>query len=182
MQMTQSFHLVTKCSDLSQQVSTCIQLVSSLLSSSSRIPDVSVATRQGALAQYARISSDFLVTRPPNVSPVEASGITLAAQTAYQALVDIGQLQSGQTVLVNGGSSAVGAFAIQIAKAKGAIVVATASTKNEGFVRLQGADQASPIFSLFNLRLPFVYGSSSTIPRALYMNTLPSILFPRSFI
>jgi NADPH:quinone reductase-like Zn-dependent oxidoreductase len=78
--------------------------------------ELSLATRQGALAQYARVHSDYLVARPSNVSPVEASGITLAAQTAYQALIDIGQIEPGQTILVNGGSSAVGAFAIQIAR------------------------------------------------------------------
>jgi NADPH:quinone reductase-like Zn-dependent oxidoreductase len=123
-----------------------------------------------------------LVTRPPNVSPVEASGIALAGQTAYQALIDIGQLEPGQTILVNGGSSAVGAFAIQIAKAKGAKVVATASTKNQEFVQQQGADEASTVSFPFNLCLPFIYDSSLTTPRALCMNTLPPILLPQSSI
>ena len=117
-----------------------------------------------------------MVLRPPNISPVEASGIALAAQTAYQALIDIGRLEPGQTILVNGGSSAVGAFAIQIAKAKGAKVIATASASNEEFVRRQGAVEASSTFFPFNLSSPCIFNSSLTIPNALYINTLPTIL------
>lgn len=85
--------------------------------------------------------ASHLATRPPNVTPVEAAGFTLAAQTAYQALLEVGHLEAGQTILINGGSSSVGAFAIQIAKAIGAKVVATASGKNEEFVRSLGADE-----------------------------------------
>jgi len=105
-------------------------------------PGVSQATSQGALAQYVRVPADYLAIRPPpNVTPIQAAGVTLAAQTAYGALLDCGKLETGQTVLINGGSSAVGAFAIQIAKAKGAKAVATASGKNEAFVRGLGADE-----------------------------------------
>ena len=98
-------------------------------------------TRQGALAEYIRVPTDYFVLRPSNITPVQAAGITLAAMTSYQALIHVGKLESEQTILVNGGSSAVGAFAIQIAKAKGAHVVATASGKNEAFVRKMGADE-----------------------------------------
>lgn len=93
--------------------------------------------------------ADNLVIRPPHVSPVEAAGITLVAETAYEGLIDIAKLEAGQSVLINGGSSAVGAYAIQIAKAKGARVVATASGKNEAFVRKMGADEVcSTVLSL----------------------------------
>ena len=98
-------------------------------------------TSQGALAEYIRAPTDYFVLRPSNISPIEAAGITLAGLTSYQALIHIGKLEPEQTVFVNGGSSAVGAFAIQIAKAKGARVVATASEKNETFVRKMGADE-----------------------------------------
>ncbi|KAF5387131.1 hypothetical protein D9615_001846 [Tricholomella constricta] len=103
--------------------------------------ELSQATRQGSLAQYVRMPADHLVLRPPSVSPIEAAGITLVSETAYEGLIDIGKIEAGQTVLINGGSSAVGAYAIQIAKAKGAKVVATASAKNETFVRKMGADE-----------------------------------------
>lgn len=103
--------------------------------------ELSQTIRQGALSQYVRIPADHLVIRPPNVSPIQAAGITLVGETAYEGLIDIGKLEAGQTVLINGGSSAVGAYAIQIAKAKGARVVATASGRNEEFVRKMGADE-----------------------------------------
>jgi NADPH:quinone reductase-like Zn-dependent oxidoreductase len=102
--------------------------------------------RQGALAEYIRMPTDHFVLRPSNITPVQAAGITLAAITSYQALIHVGKLESEQTILVNGGSSAVGAFAIQIAKAKGAHVVATASGKNEAFVRKMGADEVRILF------------------------------------
>jgi NADPH:quinone reductase-like Zn-dependent oxidoreductase len=151
------------------------------LFSSPSILGLAQATGQGALAQYARVPSDHLAIRPPNISPIEASGITLVGQTAYQALIHLGTLEAGQTILINGGSSAVGLLAIQIAKANGAIVFATASTKNEEFVRRQGADHVSPC-PLPHLPPLLVYDSSSTILKALCMNTSRPILRPQNFI
>lgn len=87
------------------------------------------------------MSASNLILRPPNVTATEAAGITLTAQTAYQALVEMARIEPGQAVFINGGSTAVGAFAIQIAKAKGCRVVASASGKNEEFVRGLGADE-----------------------------------------
>ncbi|KAG6831298.1 hypothetical protein H0H92_011505 [Tricholoma furcatifolium] len=103
--------------------------------------ELSQVISQGSLAQYVSMPADHLVIRPPHITPVQAAGITLVAQTAYEGLIDIAKLEAGQTVFVNGGSSAVGAYAIQIAKAKGAKVVASASAKNEAFVRKMGADE-----------------------------------------
>ena len=72
--------------------------------------------------------------RSSNITPVEATGITLSALTSYQALHHIANVEPEQTVFINGGSSATGAFAIQI-NSKGPRVVATASGKNEQFFR-----------------------------------------------
>ena len=66
----------------------------------------------------------------------------MAGLTAWQALIDIGKIQSGQTVLIHGGSGGVGSFAIQIAKARGARVIATASTANQDLLKQLGADVA----------------------------------------
>ena len=111
-------------------------------------------TRQGALSQYIRVPSSCLVKRPPNITSIEAAGITLAALTSYQAIHHIANVEPEQTVLINGGSSATGAFAIQIAKAKGAKVVATASGKNEHFIRNLGADEVCPTsFLLFSIKV-----------------------------
>jgi NADPH:quinone reductase-like Zn-dependent oxidoreductase len=62
--------------------------------------------------------------------------------TAWQALVDTAKLAAGQTVLIHGGSGGVGSFAIQIAKARGAKVIATASTANQDLLKELGADVA----------------------------------------
>ncbi|EIW64614.1 NAD-P-binding protein [Trametes versicolor FP-101664 SS1] len=100
-----------------------------------------LSTGQGALSQYTRLPAVDVVLRPKNVTPTEASGFTVAGLTAYQALFDLAKLKEGQSVFINGGSTAVGSFAIQIAKAKGAHVAASASAKNEQYVRGLGADE-----------------------------------------
>lgn len=87
------------------------------------------------------MNADQVVIRPANVTPTQAAGVTLAALTAYQALFNAINLEADQTIFINGGSTAVGAFAIQFAKFKGATVIATASAKNEEFVREMGADE-----------------------------------------
>lgn len=116
--------------------STCL-LASHVLSHGA----IRLSTRQGSLSEYVRVPSSCLVKRPSNITPIEAAGISLAALTSYQAIHHIAKVEPEQTVFINGGSSATGAFAIQIAKAKGARVVATASAKNEQVVRKLGADE-----------------------------------------
>jgi NADPH:quinone reductase-like Zn-dependent oxidoreductase len=66
----------------------------------------------------------------------------MGALTAWQSLVDVAKLQPGQTILIHGGSGGVGIFAIQIAKARGARVIATASTANQDLLKQLGADVA----------------------------------------
>ncbi|KAF5358032.1 hypothetical protein D9756_001938 [Leucocoprinus leucothites] len=102
---------------------------------------LNMSTSQGALAQFVRVPADHLVLRPRNITPVQAAGISLASLTAYQALFDIAHLEANQTILISGGSTAVGAFAVQLAKASGARVIATASGRNEQHVRDLGADE-----------------------------------------
>ena len=70
----------------------------------------------------------------------QAAAVPLAATTAWQALVDTAGLKAGQTVLIHGGSGGVGHFAVQIAKARGAKVIATASTANQDLLRQLGVD------------------------------------------
>lgn len=105
--------------------------------------DLRRKTRQGTLAQYLKVPAEYLLHRPSTVTPIEAAGITLAAMTSYRALYTIAQLGPEQTVLINGGSTAVGEFAIQLAKARGVKVVAIASGKNKSFARRMGADEVS---------------------------------------
>jgi NADPH:quinone reductase-like Zn-dependent oxidoreductase len=79
--------------------------------------------------------------KPKNIDFEKAAAVPLAATTAWQALIDTAKLESGQTVLIHGGSGGVGSFAVQIAKARGAKVIATASTANQDLLKQFGVDQ-----------------------------------------
>lgn len=96
----------------------------------------------GGWAEYCISNETESAIKPKSLSFVEASAVPLAALTAWQALVDIGKIDNGQTVLIHGGSGGVGSFAIQIAKARGAHVIATASTANQDLLKQLGADLA----------------------------------------
>src|SRR5207253_8970368 len=72
----------------------------------------------------------------------EAAAVPMGALTAWQALVDVAQLNAGQTILIHGGSGGVGSFAVQIAKARGARVIATASTANQDLLKQLEVDMA----------------------------------------
>jgi NADPH:quinone reductase-like Zn-dependent oxidoreductase len=96
----------------------------------------------GGYAEYAVATDKEVSPKPKSLTFVEAAAVPLAAETAWQALFDTAKLSAGQTVLIHGGSGGVGSFAIQIAKARGAKVVATASTANQGLLKELGADVA----------------------------------------
>ena len=97
--------------------------------------------RGGGYAEYAIAKEDEMAMKPKNIDFEKAAAIPLAGTTAWQALVDSAKLQSGQTVLIHGGSGGVGCFAVQIAKARGAKVIATASTANQDLLKQLGVDQ-----------------------------------------
>lgn len=97
--------------------------------------------RNGALAEYVCPRGDrAIVSKPDNVTFEQAAAVPVAAITALQGLRDKGQLQPGQSVLINGASGGVGTFAVQIAKALGAEVTAVCSTRNVDQARSLGAD------------------------------------------
>jgi NADPH:quinone reductase-like Zn-dependent oxidoreductase len=97
--------------------------------------------RSGALAQYVLASeASSVVHKPASITFEEAAAIPIAAITALQGLRDRGQLQAGQSVLINGASGGVGTFAVQIAKSMGAQVTGVCSTRNVELVRSLGAD------------------------------------------
>ncbi|MEQ8286001.1 NADP-dependent oxidoreductase [Thalassospira sp.] len=95
----------------------------------------------GAFGAFACIPAKQLATVPDSVSFETAAGIPTAAGTAWQALLEIGDLQVGQTVLIHAGAGGVGSFAIQLARALGARVIATASGDGVEIARTLGADQ-----------------------------------------
>jgi NADPH:quinone reductase-like Zn-dependent oxidoreductase len=98
-------------------------------------------TFRGTYAEYAVVPEKSLARKPKNLSHEEAAAIPLAALTAWQAMLNQGKLKPGQRVLIHAGAGGVGVMAIQIAKAFGAFVAATASTQNQQLLRELGADQ-----------------------------------------
>jgi len=96
----------------------------------------------GGYAQYAVVTEREAAPKPKSLTYVEAAAVPIVALTAWQALIDTAKLKAGQTVLIHGGSGGVGSFAIQIAKAHGAKVIATASTANQELLKQLGADVA----------------------------------------
>src|ERR1043165_7414418 len=96
----------------------------------------------GGYAQYAVVPEKEAAPKPKSLSYEEAAAVPIVALTAWQALIDVAKLSAGQTVLIHGGSGGVGSFAIQIAKARGAKVIATASTANQDLLKQLGADTA----------------------------------------
>ena len=94
----------------------------------------------GGYAEYALAKERDTAPKPATLSFAEAAGVPSVALTAWQAVVDKGNVQSGQTVLIHGASGGIGLFAIPIAKIRGAKVFATASTANQDFLKQLGAD------------------------------------------
>jgi len=95
----------------------------------------------GTFAELVTVPAGGLAPKPPLMDDVEAAAIPLSALTAWQALFEIAQLQSGQRVLIHGAGGGVGMFAVQLALRQGACVIATASGGNIPFVRRLGAQQ-----------------------------------------
>lgn len=96
----------------------------------------------GGYAQHALVLEREAAPKPKSITYVEAAAVPIVALTAWQALIDTAKLKRGQTVLIHGGSGGVGSFAIQIATAHGAKVIATASTANQQLLKQLGADMA----------------------------------------
>jgi NADPH:quinone reductase-like Zn-dependent oxidoreductase len=97
---------------------------------------------EGGYAEFVTAKEDEVALKPGMVGFDQAAGVGAAGSTAWEALIDTADLRAGQTVLIHGGSGGVGHLAIQIAKARGARVLATASTANQEFLRQMGADVA----------------------------------------
>ncbi|WP_314613103.1 NADP-dependent oxidoreductase [Streptomyces stackebrandtii] len=95
----------------------------------------------GSHAEYVTGPARAFAHKPADVDHVQAGALPLAALTAYQAIVDTAQVGPGQRVLVHAAAGGVGHLAVQIAKARGAYVIGTASAAKHDFVRSLGADE-----------------------------------------
>lgn len=94
-----------------------------------------------AYAEAVAAPALHLARKPASLSHAEAAGLPVVGLTAWQGLVDLGGVGEGDRVLVHGGGGGVGHVAIQIAKAYGAHVIATASGSKRAFVEELGADE-----------------------------------------
>lgn len=97
--------------------------------------------RNGTYAEFVAIRAGECARKPRTISHVEAASLPLAGITAWEAMMDTAQVKPGQRVLVQAGSGGVGSLAVQLVKAAGATVIATASGRNRALVESLGVDQ-----------------------------------------
>lgn len=93
----------------------------------------------GCYAEYVLVSQSAAAPKPGRLSFEEAASVPLAGLTALQGVLDRGELEKGERLLVNGAAGGVGHFAVQIGRARGAQVVGVASGRNQDFLRALGA-------------------------------------------
>jgi NADPH:quinone reductase-like Zn-dependent oxidoreductase len=101
-------------------------------------PDIA---RDGSYAEYLAVRESEVALRPTTISHVEAASLPLAGITAWEAIVNVGQVTSGQSVLIHAAAGGVGSLAVQLAKWRGAEVIATTSARNADLVTFLGADE-----------------------------------------
>ena len=97
--------------------------------------------RDGAYAEFAIAKQEEIALKPASLDFIQAAAVPVGALTAWQALFDTAKLQENQKVLIHAASGGVGSMAVQLAKAKGAYVIGTASARNADFVRELGVDE-----------------------------------------
>jgi NADPH:quinone reductase-like Zn-dependent oxidoreductase len=101
-------------------------------------PDI---LRDGAYAEFIVIKESEVALKPRSLDHVHAAALPLAGLAAWQSLVEAAQLAPGQRVLIHAAAGGVGSLAVQLAKARGAHVIGTASARNHDFLRDLGVDE-----------------------------------------
>lgn len=101
-------------------------------------PDIA---RPGTYAEMISVRESEVAHKPRTISHIEAGVLPLAGITAWEAMVTVGKVTEGQRVLIHAASGGVGSLAVQIAKARGAYVIGTASARNRGLVESLGVDE-----------------------------------------
>ena len=96
----------------------------------------------GSHAEYVAAPARAFVHKPAGIDHVQAGALPLVSLTAWQALVENAEVQPGQRVLIHAAAGGVGHVAVQIAKARGAYVIGTASAAKHDFLRELGVDEA----------------------------------------
>ncbi|PKD44124.1 NADP-dependent oxidoreductase [Rhodohalobacter barkolensis] len=96
--------------------------------------------QHGTFAEYISIPESYVAKSPEKLTMEEAGGVPLTGLTAYQSLFDAGDIKDGENLLILGASGGVGSLAIQLAKWKGANVIAVAGSSNQDYMKELGAD------------------------------------------
>src|ERR1700741_5356028 len=96
---------------------------------------------EGATAEFCITKPSNLSLKPSSLSHIEAASVPISLLTAWQGLHVRAKLQKGERVLIHGGAGAVGLFAVQLARSRGAYVIATSSKTKIDFVKQLGADE-----------------------------------------
>jgi NADPH:quinone reductase-like Zn-dependent oxidoreductase len=102
---------------------------------------VLAASDRGTSAEYIVANAADVAPKPASMNFQEAAAYPLVGITAWNGVVETGGLKKGERVLIHGGAGGVGSMAVQIAKARGAYVIATASARNHAFLKELGADE-----------------------------------------
>jgi NADPH:quinone reductase-like Zn-dependent oxidoreductase len=97
--------------------------------------------KAGAYAEYVTTPVSLAALKPQSVDHMHVASVPLVSLTACQALFDLAGLQQGQRLLLHGAAGGLGSMAVQLANAKGAYVIGTASSRNADFLRQLGADE-----------------------------------------
>lgn len=97
----------------------------------------------GTYAEYAVLPENWVARKPKSLTHVEAAAVPPVALTAYQVLSETLRVNNEDTVLVTGGFGGVGSFAVQLAADTGAFVIATASSRNQAFLKELGASRTT---------------------------------------
>jgi len=97
--------------------------------------------RDGTYAEYVVIRESEVALKPRSVDHLHAAAIPLAGTTAWKSIIDAAGVAAGQRVLIHGAAGGVGSYAVQLAKWRGAYVIATASAANHDYLRGLGVDQ-----------------------------------------
>jgi NADPH:quinone reductase-like Zn-dependent oxidoreductase len=95
----------------------------------------------GSLAEFAVADASKVTHKPENLSFDQAGVAAISGITALQGLIDVAEVEAGQSLLVIGASGGVGSYAVQLGKALGLRVTGVASPQKAGFVRSLGADE-----------------------------------------
>jgi acyl transferase domain-containing protein/NADPH:quinone reductase-like Zn-dependent oxidoreductase/NADP-dependent 3-hydroxy acid dehydrogenase YdfG/acyl carrier protein len=105
------------------------------------VGDAVMAIAPAAFSTHVVVSRSGVARLPETVSPVAAATVPVAFLTAYYAMIELGRIRAGETILIHGAAGGVGLAALQVAKLAGAKVIATAGTREKRrFLKMLGAD------------------------------------------